>query len=330
MRIDNLFSKALLWKEWINYRGPLGVFLAALLGFYPGSIALALAQSADTASFYTRMQTLLIRIYGGGGAPLFFVTIGLVLGLISLTKERKENTFSLLLSMPFSRTQIFVNKFVFNSLAIVGVFLVNLLIMLAMWTASVQLQSVIEPGALLRMFGLQTMIAVGTYSFTVFFATISGSLFAASAFTLIFGIFPTGFASLILGNLWAISHPGLIANLNRLMAWSLLITPATYLGPDTALTYWYIIIGGSIVLFLLSLWLFKRNKLENNGELLVFPKMYPFLKVGVAVCFGLLAGGIASSLLLTYPIVYAIILIAGTALGWLLCRLLIKVTQTAV
>jgi hypothetical protein len=212
--------------------------------------------------------------------------------------------------MPYSRRDILFNKVVVGLgqiLIIVGVnaFLMTLLV----W---------VNPGVpfpfgtpdiwgwALHSFLVLTFV----FCFTVLIATVSGTTLGNGVLAMIFLFFPAGLYALLEINAyywislhsWDYAHPPYWIWPSLFSDIALLATVPVWIIDFNALAkynpaYLY---GALVVLsagaYALARFLFTKNPLENNGEVLVFERLEGIFKVGVVVCFALLGGPLLTAL----------------------------------
>ncbi|MDI6711036.1 MAG: ABC transporter permease subunit [Thermoanaerobacterales bacterium] len=296
-------NKTLLWKEWMN--------TSTITAFFVGFITYI--------SSYTLFNEIMLfremaarDISASGGAYLHFTTadlvwfnrafeaLGSVLFVIALAavmvgQERDRKTFDLLLAMPYSRREVIYNKFLFGFGLLLAVFVLNALIM----TVLIAVNPGIVPFDPARVWewALRNVLVLGfVFAFTMFISSMSGTTLGNGLLALIFLFFPVGITALIAFNMDAVFH--LYTNELVNLLWEIgqrLTVPAYILGigyyEDDNLMYVYgLVILATWVLYKLTQYLFARNQMENNGEVLMFGRMEGFFKLGVAVCFALLIG----------------------------------------
>lgn len=304
-----MINKALLWKEWKSNKSIL-FFLAGFLFLYP-------------LCLYFGRLNIAYRIQNG--ETLFAVAMGFVLGLAVLGHERRHNTMDFLLSLPFSRQEIFLSKIFYSIGGIVLVNLVGYLAILAVWFSNSELQAILSINSLHIFLPLQLVAGLFTFAFTLLFATLAGSVLTAGIFTVIFAIFPISFAYILALNLHFVIDYVYGINWDWVYDCLVCITPVSLINSTDIQLHWPWIIAAALVFLALAFWLFLRNPMERNGEILVFSCLNPILKTGVSVCTALLAGGIAFlSGGLRWQILF---LLLGGLGGWLLTAYLIRRCQ---
>jgi|GEM_PF-5118701 len=306
-----MINKTLLWKEWNSNRSIL-LFLAGILFIYPISLIVGMP------GIVNRLQD---------GETLYAVAMGITLGLTILGQERKYNTMDFLLSLPFGRKRIFTNKMLFAMGGIIFVNLVSYLCLLAIWFGNSDIQSVLSINSLHTFLYLQIVAGLFSFAFCLLFSTLAGSLVAAGIFTIIFSIFPAGFVALVMSNAITFSSNFFQINWGTVLDWGTKLSPVDAIMSYNIPMRWPWILTATLVLVGVSYWLFLRNPMEKNGEILVFPSLYPILKIGVSICTALLAGAIATMGGSVWQIVFFIL---GGVGGWLFTAYLIRRSQNQV
>jgi ABC-2 type transport system permease protein len=303
-------NKTLLWKESKNS----WVMAAAFFGYITFGASFKLIkeiltyldwqrinnhQMADT--FYGMYDIARLLSFNEASAGFGSVLITIMLAATMLGRERDLNSFNFLLAMPYSRREIIYNKFMYGWTQIAAIFGLNALIMtLLLWTV---------PGiefpfhaADIWAWALRNILVLGfVFSFTMAISSISGTTFGNGLLAMIFLYFPLGLSLLIMFNLdyWNIMfRHALFLNTDIV----LLLTVPTYIMQDDVLleqnlplVYGVLLVltGG---LYQLTQYLFNKNHLEKNGEVLVFEQFEWFFKLGTALCFTLLGGPLAMRL----------------------------------
>lgn len=116
---------------------------------------------------------------------------------------------------------------------------------------------------------------------TVAVLMLTGNSVAAIVFTYIFAALPAA-AEDFIEIFCEMNLYGYISNRDYTIANFLYITPNKLLWPGNVIKYIVFI----LVLTAAAFWLYKIRKLENNGEVVAFPKLRPIFIYGVAICAG--------------------------------------------
>jgi len=169
------------------------------------------------------------------------------------------------------------------------------------------------------------------------YGCISGTTLGNGILSLIFLFFPMGFPALIAVHLdyWtAQSAWNLIYDSKEI---GFLLTVPTYIMDNIVLGHANLpLIYGVLVLltgilYQLTKYLFARNRLENNGEVLMFEQLEGFFKLGVAVCFALLGGPLVINIF-RMQATPSFVLISNVLMGvifWFLVNWIIKWRKVA-
>lgn len=299
-----MLKKAILWKEWVSTRTTLAGLLGLLLMVYPVSIHLGVPGSLRLVQ---------------NTAPLVAAGIGFILAITALAGERKHNTIDFLLSLPFSRRELFINKITFHLTSLVMIMALNYGALLAVWNFNANVKDALEIYLIHNLFFVFTVAAIFTFAFTLIFTTIAGSRMAAGVFTGIFYILPMGFVGLLALTVWPY-WPEINEHTNKFLRWGFRFSPIEIISPTIILSNWPWILAASAVLVLGSSLLFVRNPVEKNGHVVVFTALEPVLKVGVSICSALLLGAFAA----INPILHAFFALLGGVGGWVIVTWLIR------
>lgn len=340
MNLHNLVpNRALLWKEW-KYAG--GMYLG-LLGVVAYLSSFQFIMDLSRCIKYPELQvgfqmSELVNFYEGGAS--FIVMLMVVgIGAVIMGAERDKNTFNLMLAMPFSRQQIVTSKFVIGIAAIITIFTVNSLLVTSLMQAFSGYVSWYDygfgftAGDVWRWALTNIIVLAYIFTFTLFISTLSGTTLGNGILSMIFLVFPIGFFGLILMNLqywfpemtnsiwWTVEKI-----LTQITVPAYLLMPVnTYLKLNVISLLSY----GMIVLMIavwygLTVWLFNKNPMERNGEVLMFSQTEGFFKLGVTVCFALLGGVISGYVFYDFSSVFAIFgyVITGALAWWAVTRLI--------
>jgi len=283
------------------------------------------------------------------GIPLLLFTIALA--AVSLGQERERETLGLLLAMPYSRQDILFSKVVMGLGQILLTLVVNALLMtLIIWANA----GIFFPFGLPEIWGwaVHSFLVLGfIFCFTLLIAAVSGTTLGNGILALIFLWFPVGFFLLLYFSfylwadfLWADFPQGYLslflltdflrnlAQLKTVPLWLLdfaLIDniAAGIFGRFAAFYLYAALVFFSAGAYFLAQFLFSKNPLEKDGEVLIFERLEGIFKLGVVVCFTLLGGPMLTFLIAGGEIGTVILipsyLIAGGGTWFLINRLLL-------
>lgn len=290
-------NKTLLWKDLKNSSG----FGLAFIGFVTLFSSIHLLN--EIRKYYDYMEQgaeyVLISISWLLSFNRFEIELGsllfvVALGAMLMGQERERNTFELLLAMPYSRREIIYNKFIAGLGYLAAAFILNAIIMSALMQAiNIEFSSTIVD---VWTWALRNVLVLAfIFAFTMMISTLSGTTVGNGLLSLIFLFFPMGFTMLIFINLkfWY----DVPREIMGVLSIGELFTVPTYILHDSDIFYVYepafiygLLILATMGLYKLTQYLFARNMMENNGEVLIFPQLEGLFKLGVTVCFALLGG----------------------------------------
>lgn len=323
-------NRGLLWKEWVNYGGLITVFFLLVVYHYPLSLLLAVNRAGreeNTGPFYAYVSAAINKMIMNYGIELIIfasILFAVFLASMLLGEERRNGTMGLLFSMPYSRREILINKYIFGVLSLFGIYLVNGLMYLGILASSSELQALVSVRDILSWMVIQFVIMVSIFSFALIFGSLAGSTLSGAVLSGIFLIFPIGFAILIDENLALLMGYRDFGVRNVLVGTGYWLTlPGYFAEPRVVWSYWYLFIIVSVLMFYIALRIFEHNPVERNGELLMFPRLELILKVGVAFCTMLLVGGIVFARGGLGIFGYLV----GAGLGWLVSYYAIKLQR---
>ncbi|NDI35557.1 ABC-2 transporter permease [Chengkuizengella sediminis] len=253
---------------------------------------------------------------------LIFILASLLIG-----SERGNKTNDFTFSLPFSRKQIFLSKWMIGTTFIVSAFILNFIFTQVIIYFS-EYQNMLNFEWSFIYFIYPFIAFVALYVFALFFGTITGGFIYQAALTFIFFIFPLGIYFLLgsffenvlkrdlydffyemdilfLGNYFDTNS---IKNLFfNVIHQNNVVEDGFYsfISYDYQVYYYFLLIPVfyTLILLPLSVFLYERNKVENNGKFLLFPQLNKFFMFGIVICFALL-GGIIGTAFVPYRLNY--------------------------
>ncbi|WP_439741044.1 ABC transporter permease subunit [Bacillus pseudomycoides] len=324
-----MFHKALWMRQW--KQGKYIVLLFWLISLYQlpykyyQAAQMEINQSKMKLDDYTYYYSYYFQT--SDGAVLFQGAALIALACLLIGWERNNQSINFLFSMPFKRKHIFLTKWLFGILNIITVHIICWISMYGIKNISFHNEyQIFTPFH--SYFLYATVVLIAIYTFTLFIGTITGHIFSQSSLTAILLFLPYGSVLLISGFIYThtqwsleamgeierhtheyLQHVGIISPLesfsitydyhpvetfddygNKLssvpqdnpMEHTSIPSPWTLLTPFT-----YIIIFLSIATFL-----YTRTPNEQNGKILLFPKLQKWFMLCTVLCFGLLGGSI--------------------------------------
>lgn len=335
-----MFVKALWAKEYTQARALLWGLFAVSFFYLPFSAMRQLANVQaliDSSAAPPQMESFYFTLNHGFSFALFILII--VLGCQLIGGERSYGQDDFTLSLPYSRSVIYLTKWGIGSLAILVSVTVNLfLAYLLLRTSPLTPYLSFDPHW--GFYWLQLVSSsLALYTLTLFMGIISGGYRFQFAFSFIFAIFPLGFAVLL--NQFLMVHgfhqAGFMTMLGRnsgsfifnLTLFTHLMIADVESEPDWTWLFPFLYL---VVFLPWGAYLYNRNKVEYNGRLLVFPGLHRFFLWGIVICFALLGGFIVSGMQMPQSpgdrlFYYLGMLILGSIAYWLTLRLLHKPIQ---
>ncbi|WP_179298737.1 ABC transporter permease subunit [Evansella halocellulosilytica] len=224
---------------------------------------------------------------------LSFAVIFLAGLLIGIERNSRRHDFTF--SLPFKRRDLFLAKTIYGALFITLFHTINFWIAYAIIRQS-EFGYALDQVTLIEIFFGPLLAMLLIFTFAMFIGTIAGEMFSQVALTFIFAIFPIAFWGLLL-QLISINFntymnvPDIFEYLTAFSYFTLFTSPESN---DIQLMM-YILIGIAISI-IFGVLLYERNRVEHNGEFLIFKRLHPVFLVGMTICFSLLGGIIISSL----------------------------------
>ncbi|MCF8011687.1 MAG: ABC transporter permease [Clostridiales bacterium] len=292
-------NKTLLWKEWKNSRG-IGI---SFLGFITLFSSLTLVN--EIQKYYDDIERVIydygmhsiskLLSFNNSGIEFGALLFVIALGAVMMGQERERNTFELMLAMPYSRREIIYNKFIVGLGLLLFTFILNAVLMnILIWGININYPF---GAADIWNWAFQNVLVLGfVFTFTMLISTASGTTLGNGLLSFIFLFFPMGFMGMVFINadFWLnVSPPLLYRGFNDI---GLLLTVPSYILEDDvfhmynpALIYITLVLVAAGI-YKITQYLFSINRMENNGEVLMFHQLEGIFKLGVTICFALLGG----------------------------------------
>ncbi|HDX9589202.1 TPA: ABC transporter permease subunit [Bacillus pseudomycoides] len=311
-------SKYIIWLFW-------------LVNFYVLSCRYYLAAAEQLNYFYDNMKWNYRFHYNYFFPEETIVIQGalvIVLGCILIGWDRHNQSIDLLWSMPFNRTHIFLTKWLFGVCNIIGVLIVNwgIFAILKKTTFHNKYQ-IFSPFHYYFLYAAIVLVAI--YTLTLCIGTIAGNVVSQGFLTAIVLILPfvlslliAGFISVHTNNSYDNTYKqenAYMNNVEKFTVFSPMMHFQIYFNYDPQSNYtdktgkrmnepnfssipslWTLIspILYTLILLPLSAYLYARSPNEQNGKILLFPKLQKIFIVCTVICFALfgarLLGGINS------------------------------------
>lgn len=325
----SIFVRALWWKEYRQTRVLLwlmilvGFFSTAYLhmrDFWFGSQQV-LERQLEYLAKTQESNWLLLTDYGG--FLLLLVLGGFLLSLWQLGHDRRNQVSEQTFALPYSRSVIYVTKWMVGAAYIVLVVTVSMALDILVLKLS-------QAGAYVHIIDFASrgfhiiFVTVATYTFTLFIGSFTGSWTSQAAFSII-SLYLPEFFRLMLSNLMYVLmvRPEYQELRMRGTFWDKLNVMNWVLHEGGHYPYAFVGIV-SLLLFIAGTVLFSRNPLENNGKLVLFPMLEKVFIAGFVLCSALLCGSLLKSAAFSGRIGYAVGVVVGTVLGYIIIRTLTR------
>lgn len=255
-------------------------------------------------------------------ARYYLVFVAMLLSIILVSAERRNGKQEMLFSLPYRRQDIFAVKWLFGASIVTGSLLLNTVIdMIIMLTSPVSEYVVFSYYA--EQFLYSGVVVLGMYSVAMFLATISGSAASHSVYLFMIHALPIYLWEMSLAVLEA--HGFASPSWEEAQQWTEWIYLTSHIGErytefsSTA----YILFSVFIVGFTAAgAYMYGRNRLENNGKLMITKMWERVLQIGFVGCFALLIAIIVYAIVGQNLAGYYIGLFIGIAFGtWMIRRM---------
>lgn len=335
-------NKTLIWKELKTDWLLIGVFWIYVTFTSSFLLFRAISSILDALKIGHPIHVMheLSRVVFLKNEPAGFISTILVICMAAAMfgLERQRNTFSLLLAMPYSRRDVLYNKFIVGLGQLFIIFALNAAVMTLLVRANPGLSFPFNTMDVWA-WALQNIIILGyIFTFTMLISSISGTVLGNGLLSLIFLFFPLGLWTLVNFNIdiWMDSLPYFLFKIQKeIQDIVMAMTVPFYLISSSEVSFgqlnlplaYGIMLVLSGVIYKLTQFLFARNQLENNGEVLMFERLEVFFKLGVVFCLTLLGVPIVVRFFNLNPSRVSIILFIYLLLGavfWWLINWLIK------
>ncbi|MFC0189763.1 ABC transporter permease [Fictibacillus aquaticus] len=305
-----MFHKA-LWMR--NYKLSKPVIWALYsAGFF--SMPFIFLQKARQTSFYNTNVNAseYYNDFHSANISIFFIIAVVLIASLVIGQERSSHSTDFTFSLPLSRKDIYLSKWLFGVFHITAALAVNIGLSYLIYIFSA-LNKFEKPNFLGLYFLYAFLFLTAIYTFALFIGTFAGNTVTQIVFSVIFLLFPVGVLGLIgafikvhwdLFSSEAYNRVSFGSDLTSIISqWTLPIPLFEFsyyyqssLGKvSTALDYpplwvWLVPVIYTSASLAAGLYLFTKTKNENNGRILVFDKLKGFFTFGIVTCFAL-AGG---------------------------------------
>ncbi|MGA9468531.1 MAG: ABC transporter permease subunit [Exiguobacterium marinum] len=273
------------------------------------------------------------------GVVIFlFVVFGALMASVLIGSERNSQMSDFSMSLPYTRTQLYISKWVIGVTGIVAATLVGGTLMFLIIRLSDY--SFLLEGNEFKVFGLILFLLLSGISFfsvSLWMGSFGGESISQVVWTFVALVFPMGILLLIQGSLFAFSPNAsytffedafesvpmrILSPLNNI------VNTDMYLLFDSRAEWTEFLTIGLfspivfiVLTFGLGLWMFKEAPQENNGRFFMFSNWLWLIHIVIVICFAMLGGVFFSGVF--YPQSVMLYLV-GFVIGAFLAHLLAK------
>ncbi|WP_214702495.1 MULTISPECIES: ABC transporter permease subunit [unclassified Exiguobacterium] len=273
------------------------------------------------------------------GVVIFlFVVFGALMASVLIGSERNSQMSDFSMSLPYTRTQLYISKWVIGVTGIVAATLVGGTLMFLIIRLSDY--SFLLEGNEFKVFGLILFLLLSGISFfsvSLWMGSFGGESISQVVWTFVALVFPMGILLLIQGSLFALSPNAsytffedafesvpmrILSPLNNI------VNTDMYLLFDSRAEWTEFLTIGLfspivfiVLTFGLGLWMFKEAPQENNGRFFMFSNWLWLIHIVIVICFAMLGGVFFSGVF--YPQSVMLYLV-GFVIGAFLAHLLAK------
>ncbi|NMM53038.1 ABC-2 transporter permease [Paenibacillus aquistagni] len=335
----NFFNTGLWSKEFRQVR----FMLYAILGL--GFITLPLVRMnrwwfAEQRHISNSVENIIMNpdyepwLYDIMNLQILMLVMGTILAIWQIGSERRANMQEFTLSLPYSRVHIYTVKWLLGVAFLLGSFFLSTAVDASVICTS-ELAPFVEWGGYASALLRALLINLALYTFVLAVGTMCGSVISQLSFLGILILMPEFIRLMFDRFCWAFDIPtlkkettieGMVYYTSKAPK---VPTPDRWLFYDAGSEeinawFWGATIAIIVVCYALGLFLYVRNKAENNGKLVIFPSLETILRGGFTICFALLGASIATSLFTNGPVPYSLGFLAALVIGYLMIRKLTK------
>ena len=273
-----------------------------------------------------------------GVVVFLFVIFGALMASVLIGSERNSQMSDFTMSLPYTRTQLYISKWVIGVTGIVPATLVGGALMFLIIRLSDY--SFLLDGNEVKVLGLIVFLLLSGISFfsvSLWMGSFGGESISQVVWTFVALVFPMGIVALIQGSLIAFS-PNLSYTLfdevfesvpmRILSPLNNIVNTDMYSIFDSRAEWTeFLTIGLSssivfiVLTFGLGLWMFKEAPQENNGRFFMFSNWLWLIHIVIVICFAMLGGVFFSGIF--YP-QSVMLYVVGFVIGAFLAHLLAK------
>ncbi|MBU3128755.1 ABC transporter permease subunit [Clostridium tagluense] len=339
--MSKTINKALFYKEWINVKWVTLLTIVILLFYKVHGVISALNENKFTMkrSGYECTSWFNNGLYMRKDSYFFImIFVVMLLAVILFIGEKNSETQGFIASMPFTRKEIILNKWIVGVLSLLISFVVTYIFLSLFYLANIKgLDTTLNPYSdIVKWLFMDTFQYICIFTFMLLAQSVMGNSIVAGIVGAIIPILPYFIIRLV--RILITTHYGFIQYIvmicNKIEDWlniySYNLTYQNWSITETN-TSWFSYTNYKLkllILFILTclfLYLsyvsYKKRNLEYNLRLIVFKNLNPIFICCVSVCSGLLAGYTLGSERLSSFTIWAA---TFTIIGYFISKVLLK------
>lgn len=291
-------KKPLIYKEWIGCRWMILIMTFALvvikyipisnlLGRYKASLALDSNFVIDPYWFNN-------KIFDTPENMLFLFPLILILVVLLFKTEKQTSTCGLIMSMPFKRKDIIINKYIVGAFSIFIAFLINFLIMSVLYVGNVEFIKTSYTD-IPMWYLINFLYCILFFTFSMFMQTVMGKYLVATFFTPIFFFIPISIVVYVSQGLgWVFSKSLTAEKLNEFILpfniYSVIEGSRINIGSklykylyiNYAMKILYVIVIISVFIWLL-IYCYKKIDMERIHSIFLFKKFQIIFNILISI-----------------------------------------------
>jgi ABC-type transport system involved in multi-copper enzyme maturation permease subunit len=339
--MNKIINKALFYKEWINVRWVTLITIVILIYFKVYGIVSELNLNESYVKQYGKVWTdrwFNNGLYIKSNYYVIMTFIIIILAVILFMGEKTSETQGFVASMPFTRKEIILNKWIVGVISILISFVVTYLLLSLLYVVNItSLNTSLNPYSdIVRWFFMDTFQYICIFTFIMLAQGVMGNSIVSGILGGIIIEVPYAITAIVQQMFFNRSS----IFVDKIQDWlniyeynvasQMWFNTESNSGKDTYRTFYYYNFGLKLLIFLIltSLFLYlayvsyKKRNLEYNLRIIAFKNLEPVFILGFAVCLGLLVGVILGSQSITTFGIYAV---SFAVAGYFIARQLLKV-----
>lgn len=219
---------------------------------------------------------------------IFLVTVPVVLPLFLFHFMQSKQSSDLIHSLPIKRDGVF-HQYTISGWLLINIPVVVIALIVCIQRSVLDLGSILEINSIFYWLGMTILSNTIIYISTVFIGMITGISIVQGILSYIFLLLPVGLFMLSAFNLqfFMFGFPDSYHLSGKIQYLSPLTMVERIQKISHTLPLW-LYAGISVLLYFLSLLLYKKRKPESVSQAVIFPILKPILKFGMTVCCALL------------------------------------------